>query len=134
MHQMASAETYFEQALVWARVAGSNDQVVDLLCELCDTAARVAANCEAAQAGAGDAARERMRDHAFEASALANRVADTGWEAQVLLRVSDVSDRCGDRDDAVVLQTRAFRLMSGSLSGSVPDPRLLPSLGRLADA
>jgi hypothetical protein len=60
-------------------------------------------------------------------------VADTGWEAQVLLRISDVFDRCGDRDDAVQLQTRALRLMSGSLKAGGADPALLPSLGRLAD-
>jgi hypothetical protein len=52
----------------------------------------------------------------------------------VLLRISDVLDCCGDRDDAVLLQTRALRLMTGSLAAGGPDPAQLPSLGRLADS
>ena len=35
----------------------------------------------------------------------------------VLLRVSDVLDRCGDHDDAISLQTRALSLMSAEHSG-----------------
>ena len=51
----------------------------------------------------------------FEASATGARsVADPQWEITVLLRVSDVLDRCGDHDDAVALQSRAMRLMYGS--------------------
>ena len=73
----------------------------------------------------------RLND--VEASTLAGRVADPSWEVQVLLRISDVLDRCGDRDDAVQLQTRALRLMSGAAAEAV-DPALLPSLGRLADS
>ena len=131
---MACAESYFEMALRWARAAGSTDQVVDLLCELCETTVRLATAHDAASKGSGHAARERARDHAFEASALAGRVADAGWEVTVLLRVSDVLDRCGDRDDAVLLQTRALRLMSGSAGEGWPDPAMLPGLGRLADS
>jgi hypothetical protein len=108
--------------------------VVDLLCELCEV-------CAAQAVGTGDedeslypAACERMRDHAFEASTLANRLADGSWEAKVLMRIGAVLESCGDRDDAVLLQTRALRLMSGSLAGGAPDPALLPSLGRLADS
>ena len=33
------------------------------------------------------------------------------WEIKVLLRASDVLDRCGDHDDAITLQTRAMELM-----------------------
>ncbi len=105
LHDLASTESYLDEALRWARVSGSSDL----------------------------AACERMRDHAFEAATLAHRVADGHWEAKVLMRVGEVLERCGDRDDAVLLQTRALRLMSGSLSGAAPDPAWLPSLGRLAD-
>ena len=41
------------------------------------------------------------------------RVSDPQWEIKVLLRISDVLDRCGDHDDAVELQSRAMRLMYG---------------------
>lgn len=133
MHSIASAEACFEGALCWARNAGSTDHVVDLLCELSELAASLATGHEAIAPGAGRAARERARDHVFEASTLACHVADAGWEAKVLLRISDVLSRCGDRQDAVQLQTRALRLMSGSLAGEAPDPALLPGLGRLAD-
>ena len=104
VREMASAESHYEEALRWARSGGSTDQVVDLLCDLCETAA-----------------------------AVAGQVADPEWEASVLLRISDVLDRCGDHDDAAQLQVRALRLMSGSLYPGLPDPHLLPGLGRLAD-
>jgi tetratricopeptide (TPR) repeat protein len=130
---MASAESHYEAALRWARSAGSTDQIVDLLCDLCETAAAVAEALECQQRGRGRGARERARDHVFEATTLVGQVADPGWEAKVLLRISDVLDRCGDHDDAAQLQVRALRLMSGSLHTGAPDHNLLPSLGRLAD-
>jgi len=60
---------------------------------------------------AAQAALERTRDRAFEASAMAAHVADPDWEITVLLRISDVLDRCGDHDDAVALQSRAMHLI-----------------------
>jgi|CXWL01.1.fsa_nt_gi tetratricopeptide (TPR) repeat protein len=130
---LASAESHLEAALRWGRLAGSTDPVVDLLCELCETAASLAEMQNASGAGSGHAARERARDHVFEASTLAGCVADAGWEVKVLLRISDVLDRCGDRDNAVQLQTRALRLMATSPATGAPNPALLPSIGRLAD-
>lgn len=127
----AHAESYLDEALRWARAGGSTDLIVDLLCELCEVCAALSAT---AGHDAGHAAGERLREHAFEASTLANRVADGAWEARVLLRVGAVLERCGERDDAVLLQTRAHRLLSGGLAGGAPDPALLPSLGRLADS
>jgi tetratricopeptide (TPR) repeat protein len=122
------AETCLQQALRWARAAQATDQVVDLLCELCDTRTSLAA--QLTESAAAHAARERARDAAFEASSLAAHVADADWEVKVLLRVSDVLDRLGDHDDATQLQTRALRLMSGVASASASE---LPGLGRLAD-
>lgn len=130
----AWAESTLQAALRWARAAQATDQVVDLLCELSETAVRSAEVLDAQQPGAGHAARERARDHVFETSILAGRVADRGWEATVLLRVSDVLDRCGDRDDAVLLQTRAMRLIAGGAGSGATDAALLPGLGRLADS
>lgn len=131
---LPSAEACLQAALRWAAAAGATDQRVDLHCELCEMAARIADQLAAEQPehpGRARAARERARDHAFDAAALVGRVADAGWEVKVLLRISDVLDRCGDRDEAVLLQTRALRLMAGH-SGRT-DSALLPGLGRLAD-
>ena len=134
LRAVASAEAYYELALRWARSAGSTDPVVDVLCELCECATLLADAQDAAAPGSGHAARERARDHVFEASTLAGRVADASWEFKVLLRIGAVLERCGDCDDAALLQTRALRLMMGGLAAGAPDAALLPSLGRLADA
>lgn len=131
LRMLPSAEACLLQALRWGRISGSIDAVVDLVCELSETTVALAG--QAADAGDAHVARERAREHAFEASTLAGRVSDPSWEVQVLLRISDVLDRCGDRDDAVQLQTRALRRMSGAVA-EAPDPALLPSLGRLADS
>jgi tetratricopeptide (TPR) repeat protein len=129
---LASAEAYLELALRWSRSASAVDGTVDLLCELADLAECLAGAHDAQEPGHGHAARERARDHAFEASTLAGRVSDPDWEIQVLLRVSDVLDRCGDHDDAVQMQARALRLMAPDATNAF-DPHLLPGLGRLAD-
>jgi hypothetical protein len=132
MRALAHAETYLESALRWSRAAGFVDQTVDLLCELCELTERLAQTQDGRAPGEGHNARERARDHAFEASTLAGRVADPDWEIGVLLRVSDVLDRCGDRDDALQLQTRALRLMTHDASSPL-DPRMLPGVGRKAN-
>lgn len=129
---LAAAESGFELALRWARLSGSTDACAALLVEMAETAAALGLTLQAdGEPGAARAARERARDHVFEASTLAPRCADPGWEAPLLLRLSDVLDRCGDHDDACALQTRALRLMNGKLGPA--DARQLPSLGRLAD-
>jgi tetratricopeptide (TPR) repeat protein len=130
---LGQAISCYQQALRWARVTGAVDHLVDLLCELSDTSASLAQALDEQRPGSGDPARERARALAFEASALAGRVADPSWEVKLLLRISDIHDRCGDHDDAVLLQTRALRLMGGPTKGQPADPCLLPSLGRLAD-
>lgn len=119
------------QALVHA--AGL-DQRVELLCERIGVLAAQADQHEAERAGSGRTAREAARDHIFEASGLAARVADPRWEVKVLLHLSDVLDRFGDRDDAVHLQTRALRLMQAPGGESAVDRGLLARLGLLADA
>lgn len=126
----ACAESCLDAALRLARAAPSTDWVTELLCRLCETGVELGAAQEEDEAGSGHAARERARDHAFDASQLAARVADRRWEVQVLLRVSDALDRLGDHDDATGLQTRALRLMNGSQALDVAE---LPGLGRLAD-
>jgi tetratricopeptide (TPR) repeat protein len=130
LSEHAFAENCLDEALRLGSAAPSMDWRAELLCLLCETAVQVAAMREEADPGSGHAARERARDHAFEASQLAARVADREWEVKLLLRVSDALNRLGDHDDATGLQTRALRLINGSRSLDVAE---LPGLGRLAD-
>lgn len=130
---LARAEAALMQALRWARMTNSIDAVVDTVCELADVTERLASQHDAQQRGSGYAARERARDHAYEVAMLAARVADPCWEVKVLLRASDVLDRCGDRDDAVQMQARAMRLLGGTTAAD-HNPHVMPGLGRLADA
>ncbi|MCC6247640.1 MAG: hypothetical protein IT499_07760 [Rubrivivax sp.] len=152
MQAAASAESHFEAAVRWARFTGSNDHVADLLCELADASVRVALARDLAamlarvaeddepgarQAGGhsggaawGRAARERARDHAFEASQLAGRVSDPACEAHLLLRASAVLERCGDHADAAQMQRRALDLLGGATPREAAQ---VTGLGRLAD-
>ncbi len=132
LRMLPSAEACLLQALRWSRVGSAIDGTLDLICELSETTAALASHCQPLDPSRAHAARERARDHAFEATMLAGHVADPGWEVQVLLRISDVLARCGDRDDAAQLQSRAMRLMAGGVVEPL-DPALLPSVGRLAD-
>ncbi|MBL8317600.1 MAG: hypothetical protein JNJ42_04305 [Burkholderiaceae bacterium] len=103
---------YMQQALRWAHVAGDLALRVGLLCELAELAVATADAILAPEGRESRAALECARDHAFEAARLAVHAADAQWEIQVLLRVSDLLDRCGDHDDAITLQTRALTLIS----------------------
>lgn len=108
-----AAESYLERALAWSRLLGAVDPSVEMLCLLAETTCAIA-ELHADHAAQRRAALERTRDRAFEAVALAAHVADAQWEIKVLLRISDVLDRCGDHDDAVQLQSRAMRMMYGA--------------------
>jgi hypothetical protein len=148
----ASAESHFETAVRWARLSGSPDHLADLLCEAADAAVRLAdarertAQQEAAPllsaaegppaaggtgARPGHWARERARDRAYEASQLAGRISDPSCEAGLLMRVSELLQRCGDHVDALQMQLRAL----DRLGGVAPrDAAHLSGFGRLADA
>ncbi len=118
------AETYLGQALRWAAMLPGTDSRVDLICELAEVCCAAAEAEQAANEDdrhAGHAERERARDHAFEAAGLAGQTTDAHWEVKVLLRVSDVLDRCGDHEDAASMQNRAISLM-----GLCPDGDALP--------
>jgi tetratricopeptide (TPR) repeat protein len=124
LNELEAAHQCLAQALQWAACSGSADTEVRVLCELtelgCDLAeAWRAAENEEASLNALDT----LRDHAFQAAQRAASVADTDWEVKVLLRVSDVLERCGDHQDACTLQARAMRLMVGE-SGALPPPDL----------
>ena len=114
LQALGAAESCLERALAWARTLGAMDQAVEILCLLAETSCAMAELPRRGDARHGHAALERTRDRAFEAAALAARVSDPQWEIKVLLRISDVLDRCGDHDDAVALQARAMRMMYGA--------------------
>ena len=130
---LAGAETGLELALRWARAAGSADPCAELLCELAETAVTLGESLRGDDPAAARAALDRARDHAFEASRLASRVADPDWEPTVLLRLSDVLHRCGDHDDACALQTRALRLLGGGSHLPAAEPEPASGHGRRAD-
>jgi len=107
-----TAMDFMHQALRWSYALGGVDQRIELLCELAEL------SCEAGDAASGeDGERQRLlardcaRDMAFEGARVAAHAADPHWEIKVLLRASDVLDRCGDHDDAITMQTRAMTLM-----------------------
>ncbi len=109
---LAEADWYAKRGLQVARGLGAVDASVDALCEVAELACERAARLETHdELRAARRLREAARDHAFEATQLAQRAADPQWEITVLLRVSDVLDRCGDHHDAVALQCRAIELI-----------------------
>lgn len=113
LHAYGQAESHLAQALRWAVVMGSADNCADLHCALAEVAT-LAAELAVAHNELPAAVhhwQDRARDHAFEAAGLAAHVTDPHWEVKLLLRASDVLDRCGDHDDAVLLQQRALVLM-----------------------
>jgi hypothetical protein len=113
LHAYSPAESYLAQALRWACVMGSPDLRADLQCALAEVATNAAdlAKLRGERGAEGRRARDRARDHAFEAARLAALVTDSHWEVKLLLRASDVLDRCGDHDDAALMQQRALELM-----------------------
>jgi len=117
LHAYTQSDDYLTQALHWAGVLQSADLRADLMCALAEVACNEADLSLARHDATPDAragrerARERGRDWAFQAAALAHRTSDPTWEMKVLLRASDVLERGGDHDDAVRLQTRAMALL-----------------------
>ena len=110
---LTAAEGYLLEARRWALLLPGQDALVDLECALAELAG---AQADAAGAATDDAtmrrgARARARTHALAAAGLAGRTSDSQWEVKVLLRISEVLDRCGHHDDAASMQNRAISLM-----------------------
>jgi hypothetical protein len=117
------AEWYLHQALRTAREEGLVRTIVDVLCTLAEMAVAAAHASPEADAREHHIARERARDRGYEATLLAARATDRPWEIDVLMRVADILDRCGDHDDAVALHGRALELMTRPfLSGAAAGP------------
>ncbi len=113
LHAYGPAESYLASALRWAVVMGSADACGDLHCALAEVATNAAelADEHDHPPAAVYHWQDRARDHAFEVARLAGHATDPHWEMKLLLRASDVLDRCGDHEDAVHLQQRALVLM-----------------------
>jgi hypothetical protein len=112
LHAYGPAESHLAQALRWALQMGGHDLSADLHCAWAEVATNAADLAQAqGERARCRAARDRARDHAFESARLAGLATDPNWEVRVLLRASDVLDRCGDHDDSVLLQQRALVLM-----------------------
>jgi hypothetical protein len=110
---LADAVWYAKRGLQLARGLSAVDASVDALCELAELAVERSALLDDQDEPRGaERLRDSARDHCFEAAQLALRSADPQWEITVLLRVSDLFDRLGDHDDAIVLQCRAVELMT----------------------
>jgi tetratricopeptide (TPR) repeat protein len=133
LQALGPAELVLERALAWARTLGAADQAVEILCLLAETSCSVAELHAQDDSRRSHAALERTRDWAFEATGMAVHVTDPQWEIKVLLRISDVLDRCGDHDDAVELQSRAMRLMYDTHTSADTAQALLPGAWPLAD-
>lgn len=118
------AQSHLAQALRWATVMGAIDLCADLNCALAEvsTSATEQGKAHGASADSLRRARERCRDLAFEAARLAPRTTDPHFELRVLLRASDVLDRCGDHEDAADLQQRALMLMGMQQADSDGQP------------
>ena len=120
------AQSHLVQALHWASVMGATDTCADLHCALAEVATNVAdlAGAQGAARAHVRQARSQSRHHALRAARLAGHTTDPHWEVKVLLRASDVLDRCGDHGDAVQLQHRAMALIGrhnpAALASTVP--------------
>ncbi len=117
---LAEADWYAKRGLAVARGLSAVDASVDALCTLAELALERAERLDTQDEPRGaHRLRDASRDHAFEATKLAQHAADPQWEVTVLLRVSDLFDRLGDHEDAIALQCRAL----GLITGAEPSPR-----------
>jgi hypothetical protein len=106
-----AAEWYLQRGLAWSRTLGASHLSIDILCELAATCAAIAVQLEAVDARRAYAARERARDHGYEATTLAARTQDVHCEASVLGRVSLALECCGDTEDSANLRHRQHTLL-----------------------
>ena len=127
----ASAGAYLQQALQCAgRLASAVDLRADLLCALAEMACNDADQTQLldhptdATRAHGRASKRRARQHAHQAADLAAATSDPQWEVTILLRASDVLDRCGDHDDAELMHHHAqtLRQLAEARNANVPVP------------
>lgn len=106
-----AAEWYLQRGLSWARTLGASHLSIDILCELAQVCAAIADLHDATDTRRAYSARERARDHGFEAATLAARHGDRRCEASVLGVISAALARCGDLEDCETLRRRQAALL-----------------------
>jgi hypothetical protein len=131
--QLEAAEHGLQQALRWAHAGLGADLQVDILVDLCDLCDLWSQAEDQQPHGEGEAVRERLRGYVAQARERAPAMSERGAEARVMLRLSAILNRCGDRDDAAQMQARALRLINGP-AVETGNPHVMPGLGRLADS
>lgn len=120
---LAEAVWFAKRGLQLARGLSAVDASVDALCELADLGIERAELLDDQDETRGaHRLRDAARDHGFEAARLALRSADPQWEITVLLRVSDLFDRLGDHEDAIVMQCRAVSLITREVIHTGTEP------------
>ena len=121
LHAYDASEQHLALALHWAGMLGGCDLAADLHCAWAEVATNAGDLADArGDTACRDAARDRSRDQAFEAARLARRATDPNWELRLVLRASDVLERCGDHDEAMQLQQRALHLMGMAGADAAP--------------
>lgn len=112
MHAPQEAHNSLRNALREARTTRRGHELVQVLCEMAEN------TCDLADAKPEPSpewlrmSRDKARDEVFEASTWLLRGEASADAAHTLLRLSDVLNRCGDHDDATVLQARALGWMA----------------------
>jgi tetratricopeptide (TPR) repeat protein len=112
---LAAAAQRFDAALHWARTLGGVDLLGHLLCERGELAADLALDASGLAGEPDPDAWLQARACAAEASVLAARTSDAGWEVQLLLRASALFKRLGRASEAMALQTRALQRQGGQV-------------------
>jgi hypothetical protein len=113
MGALAEAVWYAKRGLAVARGLSAVDASVDALCTLAELSVERAARLDTSDETRGvHRLQDAARDYAFEASQVVQHCADANWEVAVLLRASEVLERLGDHDDAIVLQRRMVNLIT----------------------
>lgn len=105
---------------------GTHPECLTLLCDLMERQCRLSQRWERlGHPGLRHAARERVRDLAFDVAGRAERTDDLGLRVSVILRSAEALDVLGDLAEANTLRARAFHRLGGApLQGGDPDPFL----------
>jgi hypothetical protein len=108
----AGAEWHLEQGLRRAHRCGQSETRLQVLCELASAALAAAVrHDDLGEDRLAHIARERVRDHCFEAMRQLSCAAEPTLQAAVLMRLADLLELCGDADDALALHTRALGVL-----------------------
>jgi hypothetical protein len=95
----------------------AHPECLTLLCELMERQCRLSQRwVRLGHPGQCHAARERVRDLAFDVASRAERLTDLGQRVSVILRTAEALDVLGDLSDAHALRVRAFHKL-GAVSG-----------------